>query len=303
MIRRRRSQPCPAASDGLHRRGHGGQPAADRGQVHHRVRGQLRVAGRGRRPLVLRPRQRRRRRHRAEGGGAPPDRNHPYGHHNYETLGALAASLLLLVTGFVLGKEAVENLLAGVSTTPRWGALIAAIVSIIAKEAMARYTDRAGRIHNSPALITNAVHHRSDALSSLAAAIGITGARCGAPFLDSVAALVIAVWIVWIGWQLMKNNTDILMETRPGDEFVSQVHDVALSVEGVEAVTFLVVRPRGSVYLADIAIAVRPDMSVSEGHGLAHAVEDALREDVVRLIGVTVHVEPHTARGTIADGS
>jgi len=236
-------------------------------------------------------------------GARPPDRNHPYGHHNYETLGALAASLLLLVTGFVLGKEAVENLLAGVSTTPRWGALIAAIVSIIAKEAMARYTDRAGRIHNSPALITNAVHHRSDALSSLAAAIGITGARCGAPFLDSVAALVIAVWIVWIGWQLMKNNTDILMETRPGDEFVSQVHDVALSVEGVEAVTFLVVRPRGSVYLADIAIAVRPDMSVSEGHGLAHAVEDALREDVVRLIGVTVHVEPHTARGTIADGS
>ncbi len=236
-------------------------------------------------------------------GARPPDRNHPYGHHNYETLGALAASLLLLVTGFVLGKEAVEHLLAGESTTPRGGALIAAFISVVAKEAMARYTDRAGRIHNSPALRTNAAHHRSDALSSLAAIVGIAGARFGAPFLDSVAALVIAVWIVWMGWQLMKDNTDILMETRPGDEFESQVHNVVLSVPGVEAVTFLAVRPRGSVYLADVSIAVRPDMTVAEGHGLAHAVEDALREDVTRLIGVVVHVEPHTERRIIEGGS
>jgi len=76
-----------------------------------------------------------------------------------------------------------------------------------------------------------------------------------------------------------------------------------LSVPGVEAVTFLAVRPRGSVYLADVSIAVRPDMTVAEGHGLAHAVEDALREDVTRLIGVVVHVEPHTERRIIEGGS
>lgn len=234
-------------------------------------------------------------------GARPPDRKHPYGHHNYETLGALAASLLLMVTGLVLGKEAVDHIQAGASTTPGGAALIAAIISIIAKEAMARYTDRAGRIHNSPALRTNAAHHRSDALSSLAAVVGIAGARYGAPLLDSVAALVIAIWIVWLGWKLMKDNTDILMETRPGDAFEAQMHTVALSVPGVEAVTHLVARPRGSVYLADVAIAVRPDMSVAQGHGLAHAVEDALRDEVASLIGVTVHVEPFAAETVTSD--
>ncbi len=226
-------------------------------------------------------------------GARPPDRNHPYGHHNYETLGALAASLLLLGTGLVLGWEAVGNLQAGVSTIPGGAALVAAGISIVAKEAMARYTFRAGRLHNSPALRTNAAHHRSDALSSLAAVVGIAGARWGAPFLDSLAALVIAIWIVWMGWQLLKGNTDILMETRPADKFVSRVREVAVSVPGVLEVSSLVVRPRGSVYLADIAITVQPDMTVAEGHALAHDVEDALRLKVARLIGATVHVEPH----------
>jgi len=236
-------------------------------------------------------------------GARPPDRNHPYGHHNYETLGALGASLLLLATGVLLGREAVQNLLDGVATAPRGGALIAAVVSLVTKEAMARYTDRAGRLHNSPALRTNAAHHRSDALSSLAAVAGIAGARWGAPFLDSAAALVIAVWIVWMGWRLLKDNTDILMETRPAEAFEARLAQVALEVEDVEAVTFLALRPRGSIYLADISIAVRPDMSVAEGHALAHAVEDALRREVVRLRGVIVHVEPHAEDDPSRDAS
>lgn len=226
-------------------------------------------------------------------GQMPPDRNHPYGHHNYETLGALTASLLLLFTGLLLGKTAVETLLAGDSVVPGRVALIAAAVSIVVKELMARYTFLAGRLHNSPALRTNAAHHRSDALSSLAVIVGVTGALNGAPWLDHIAALAIAIWIVWLGWRLMKNNTDILMETRPGDEFVQHVHQVALSVPSVEAVTFLAVKPRGSIFLVDISIAVHPKMTVAEGHGLAHAVEDALVEEVWEIIGATVHVEPH----------
>jgi cation diffusion facilitator family transporter len=200
---------------------------------------------------------------------------------------------LLLGTGILLGKEAVENLLAGVGTVPGQAALVAAVVSIVAKEAMARYTYLAGRRHNSPALRTNAAHHRSDALSSLAAVVGIAGARLGAPWLDSAAALFIAVWVMWMGWQLLKGNTDILMEARPSDKFVSRVRQAALEVPDVQEVTFLVVRPRGSVFLADISIAVHPGMTVAEGHELAHIVEDALIGEVRRLIGVTVHVEPH----------
>ena len=226
-------------------------------------------------------------------GRIPPDRNHPYGHHNYETLGALAASLLLLGTGLLLGWDAVRDLRANEATVPGRMALAAAGISIVLKEAMARYTEHAGRLHNSPALRTNAAHHRSDALSSLAVIVGVIGAMNGAPWLDHAAALAIAVWIVWMGWRLMKDNTDILMETRPDEALVRRVHAAALSVPRVEAVTFLAVKPRGSIFLVDISIAVVPEMSVADGHALAHAVEDALVADVREIIGATVHVEPH----------
>ena len=222
----------------------------------------------------------------------PPDRNHPYGHHQYETLGALAAALLLLATGVLLGRDAVVRMIEGHSLVPEYTALIAAAVSFLLKEAMARYTELAGRIHHSPALRTNAAHHRSDSLSSLAALAGIGGAMVGWPIMDSLGELLISVWILRMGWRLLRENTDILMETRPSDEVFEQIRDVAQGVPGVRRVRSVRVRPRGSVYLVDLAIMVPPALSVSEGHETAHAVEDALRREIDQVIGAVVHVEP-----------
>jgi cation diffusion facilitator family transporter len=222
----------------------------------------------------------------------PPDRNHPYGHHQYETLGALAAALLLLATGVLLGRDAVVRMIEGHSLVPEYTALITAAVSFLLKEVMARYTELAGRIHHSPALRTNAAHHRSDSLSSLAALAGIGGAMVGWPVMDSLGELLISVWILRMGWRLLRENTDILMETRPSDEVFEQIRDVAQGVPGVRRVRSVRVRPRGSVYLVDLAIMVPPALSVSEGHETAHAVEDALRREIDQVIGAVVHVEP-----------
>ncbi len=223
----------------------------------------------------------------------PPDRDHPYGHQHYETLGALGVSLLLLVTGVLLGRQAIGNIVTGTGSHPEFPALIAAGVSIVAKEGMARYTDLAGRIHHSPALRSNAAHHRSDALSSVGAAIGIGGAMAGLPILDSVAAAVISLLILKMGWELLRNNAMIVLETMPDEEFVSEVRATAATVPGVISVSRLRIRPRGSVYTVDISITVEPDITVEEGHAIADRLEQALENSATELYEAVAHVEPH----------
>jgi len=228
---------------------------------------------------------------------APPDHDHPYGHYNFETLGAMTVSLLLLGTGILLGREAVVRILARQAAAPSLAALTAALVSIFVKEAMARYTAWVGRLHRSPALRTNAAHHRSDALSSLAAAVGILGARLGHPAADSVAALLISVWIIRMGWVLLRENTGILMEARPDQQLHDRVANCARGVQGVRAISRLRIRPRGSIYVVDIEVTVPPQLTVAEGHHIAHEVEQRLRSDVPGVIGANVHVEPALSDG------
>jgi cation diffusion facilitator family transporter len=224
----------------------------------------------------------------------PPDRNHPYGHHNYETLGGMAAAILLLGTGFLLARDAIVGFINHQQSSPTWIAFYVALGSILVKEVMARYAFIAGKIHNSPALRANAAHHRSDALSSIAAAIGIAGTIAGWYFMDGLAALLISVLILKMGWDLIQENSQILMDTMPSEEFVLKVTGYALAVDGVLAVNSLILRPRGSIYLGDISIAVNPDLTVTEGHEIAHLVEKQLQAHEHSLGGVMVHVEPHS---------
>jgi cation diffusion facilitator family transporter len=222
----------------------------------------------------------------------PPDRNHPYGHHSFETLGALGVSLLILVTGVLIGQDAVLRLLRGENLEPRMPALVAALVAAGLKELMARYTFAASKIHHSPALEANASMHRYDALTSLAAAGGILGALAGLPSLDSVAALLIALFILKSGWDLSRSNVMTLMDTMPSKEYLTEIRQVAEAVEGVRGVPGLRVRQRGSRYLADVRIQVDAQLTVASGHDLAHKVEVALRQQVSTLTQVFVHVEP-----------
>ena len=133
----------------------------------------------------------------------PPDENHPYGHHSFETLGAVIVALFMLGTALLIGKEAIEAIIAGDFKHPNWVALAASLVSVVVKEIMARYTMVVGKLHNSPALLANGAMHRADAISSLAAAAGIGAAMAGWPIFDSIGALVIALFILRMGWELL----------------------------------------------------------------------------------------------------
>jgi cation diffusion facilitator family transporter len=223
----------------------------------------------------------------------PADAEHPYGHHSFETLGALGASLLLLGTGIAIGINAGQRLLSGEHLQPRVAALVMALVSIVVKEVMARYTYTAARLHNSPALRANAANHRSDALSSVAAAVGILAAMRAVPAMDSVAALVISVMILRMGWSLIRENVLTLMDTMPPPALLGQIREQALGVPGALGVSELRVRQRGSYYFVDVSITVDPRESVAAGHKIAHGVELALLQEIPSLAKVFVHVEPH----------
>ena len=226
----------------------------------------------------------------------PPDANHPYGHHSFETLGAVVVAAFMLLTAGLIGWDAVRVLVQGTPRHPELPALVAALVSIAVKEAMARYTIAVGRRHNSPALLANGAMHRSDAVSSAAAALGILGAIVRWPVLDSVAAVVIAAFIARMGWNLLHENVMALMDTMPDTELVDAIRAAAAAVDDVQEIRDLRVRQRGSWYLADLRIAVPPDLSLGAAHDIAHEVEDRVRARVDNVARVFVHVEPGPAR-------
>jgi len=223
----------------------------------------------------------------------PPDENHPYGHHGFETLGAVGVALLMILTGFMIGKGAVTRLWSGEFLQPRIPALVLSLVSVVVKEGMARYTIVAGRRHNSPALLTNGAMHRSDAISSLAAAGAVLGSLLGVLALDSIGALIIALFIARMGWQLGTTNVMALMDTMPDRGLIAQMLASAERVPGARKLRDIRVRQRGSTYLVELSIAVDPELTVGRAHDIADGVEERLKTDFPDVTHVVVHVEPN----------
>jgi len=222
----------------------------------------------------------------------PPDENHPYGHESFETLGAIVVALFMLVIGTLIGRDAVMRLIHGENLQPEIPALVMALVSVVIKEVLARYTLVAARLNHSPALLTNGHMHRTDAVTSAAAAAGILGAMLGVTWLDSLGALVISVFVLREGWRLTQQNLLALVDTMPAKETVHAMREVAGRTPGVREVRDLKVRQRGSVFHADLRVAVDPLLTVAAAHELAHTVEAIMNEEFRELSRVFVHVEP-----------
>ncbi|PID80876.1 cation-efflux pump [bacterium DOLZORAL124_64_63] len=222
----------------------------------------------------------------------PPDENHPYGHHSFETLGAIVVAVFMLATAGVILAKAAVAIAWGRLPEPELPALIASLVSVVIKEIMARYTLWVGQRHHSPALLANGAMHRSDAISSLVAALGIGGAMAGWLLLDSVGAIVIAVLIGRMGWGLLRENVMVLMDTMPEPELLESIRSAGAGVACVQEIRDLRVRRRGRFYLADLRIAVHPDHAIGAAHDIAHDVEDRIRTAVPNMARVFVHVEP-----------
>lgn len=225
---------------------------------------------------------------------APPDKTHPYGHRRIETAVTLLIALLLAGVAVALGYRAIATIRDRHTGGVGSAALFAAAASVICKEILYRWSASAGRRVHSSALMANAWHHRSDALSSLPAVLAVAGAMISPAwaFLDHVGAVVVSVVIMQavfrIGWPALAE----LMDAGASEEARRRIEEIALGTEGVERVHAIRTRRQGSAVAVDLHVLVDGNISVREGHEITDAVRDRLLAECPKLVDIVVHLEP-----------
>ena len=222
----------------------------------------------------------------------PADRNHPYGHGKAEAIGTALLGLILLTTGFLLIKNTYSSIFDENIIQPGFIALWIAFFSIIIKEALYQYTVKMGRKINSKGLIADAHHHRSDAFSSIAALIGVTGSRLGFSYLDPLAGLIVAIFIAKIGFDILKDAVNELMDCIPDLSQVKEFKQIANAVNRVNNVGDIKLRSYGPSIFVEISVAVDNNLTVGEGHNVAKDVEKRLKDSDESIQDVLVHVDP-----------
>lgn len=223
------------------------------------------------------------------------DREHPYGHERMECVAAIVLSVVLFITGLGIGAKALKNIFSGnynVLQVPGILALIAAIVSIAVKEGMYWYTRHYAKMIDSSALMADAWHHRSDAFSSIGALIGIAGARLGFPIMDSVASLVIFLFIVKAAIDIFKDAMDKMVDHSCDEETEKQIHDCVMKNEKVLGVDLLQTRIFGSKIYVDVEIEADALCSLQEAHNIAESVHDEIERSFPKVKHIMVHVNP-----------
>ncbi len=227
-------------------------------------------------------------------GRKAPDEQHHFGHARIETLASAIIGIALIATAVYLGLEASTNIYHHTGAHPTSLALIGAGVSIVLKEALYHYTVRTGRRIKSQLIVANAWHHRSDALSSVAVLLGVAGTQINPSWfiLDSVAALLVSIFIVKVGLTFFKKSLLEFIDTAPQPEIISKIKQCACSVDGVIDTHDLRARTSGGLYQMEIHIVVDGHLTVIEGHRIAKEVEACLIEEVEDLNRVVVHIDP-----------
>lgn len=227
-------------------------------------------------------------------GRKAPDEEHPFGHARIETLASATIGLALIATALYLGIEAALNIYRHTEYHPTGLALIGAAVSIALKEGLYHYTVHTGRRIKSQLVVANAWHHRSDALSSVAVLLGVVGARLKPTWhvLDSFAALLVSFFIVKVALEILRTTLREFTDTAPQPEILNKIANCIRSVEGVIDMHDLRVRTSGGLYQMETHIVVDGQVTVTEGHRIAKAVESCLAEEVADVDQIIVHVDP-----------
>ena len=223
------------------------------------------------------------------------DKDHPYGHERLECVAAIVLATILAVTGLGIGYTAVGKIVGGdyaQLAVPGMLALVAAIVSILVKEGMYHYTRIYAKKIDSGALMADAWHHRSDALSSIGALIGILGARIRFPILDPIASVVICIFIEKAAYEIFMDAVGKMVDKACDDEVEAGLTECALKQEGVLGVDLLHTRVFANKIYVDIEIRVDGDMKLKEAHGIAEHVHDAIEQAFPKVKHIMVHVNP-----------
>jgi cation diffusion facilitator family transporter len=225
---------------------------------------------------------------------APADEEHPYGHGKAEPIAAIGVTVMLIGAAFWISVESVHQILVP-HLSPRPWTLIVLVGVIIAKESLFRFVRNEALALENTAVHTDAWHHRSDAITSLAALIGIVIAVIGGPGYESAddfAALIAAAIIAWNGLRLVGPALNELMDASPDNTLTNRVRAVAAGTEGVAEIEKCLIRKMGGRYFVDMHVEVDPQMTVVRAHGIAHEVKDRVREKLPQIQDVLVHIEP-----------
>lgn len=223
------------------------------------------------------------------------DKEHPYGHERMECVAAIVLAVILLITGLGIGVSAVKNIFGagedGVDV-PGMLALVAAVCSIIIKEVMFWYTKFYAKKIDSAALLADAWHHRSDALSSIGALIGIAGARMGLPVLDPIASLVICGFIAKAAYDIFRDAIDKMVDHACDAEMEEAIYSCAKNIEGVMQIDLLRTRVFGNKIYVDIEIGADENRPLKETHEIAENVHNSIEAQFPKVKHIMVHVNP-----------
>ena len=222
------------------------------------------------------------------------DTEHPYGHERLECVASLALGLILAGTGIGIGWSGVQKLFGegGSIEIPTMLPLIAAVVSIVVKEAMYQYTMHYAKVLDSAAFKADAWHHRSDAISSVGSFIGIGLAKLGLPFMDPVASLIICVLILKVAFDICRDAVNKMLDTSCDNSFEQRLHNFIETQDGVERIDLLHTRQFGNKIYVDLEIAVESDISLIDAHRIAERVHSAVEREFPNVKHVMIHVNP-----------
>lgn len=224
-----------------------------------------------------------------------PDKEHPYGHERLECVAAIVLAIVLFITGLGIGVDALNTILHGNYESlqaPGILALVAAVVSIVSKEAMYWYTRYNAKKIDSSALMADAWHHRSDAFSSIGALVGIAGARLGYPVMDSVASLVIFVFIVKAAYDIFKDAVDKMIDHSCDEETEKEIYECVMKHKDVKGIDLLQTRIFGNKIYVDVEIRADASYTLRQAHEIAESVHDEIEKNFPKVKHIMVHVNP-----------
>ena len=227
--------------------------------------------------------------------GRASDEDHPYGHERLECVASILLAVILALTGLGIGYAGIDKILdrdADALAMPTLLPLVAAIVSIVVKEAMYWYTRHYALTLQSDALMADAWHHRSDALSSIGSFIGVLGARMGFPLLDPIASVVICLMILQAGYEIFTGAIDKMVDKACSKEEEDSMRSKIVSIPGVEHIDLLHTRQFGSRIFVDVEVSAADNLTLLQSHQIAEDIHHSIEKEFPNVKHCMVHINP-----------
>lgn len=226
-------------------------------------------------------------------GRKPYDAMHPYGHGKAESISAIVVSLVIFITGAGILAQAVHTILSNQYQSPQLIAVAAALLTIIIKEWLYRFSVTVGSNLQSPALLAIAKDHRKDAVTSIATVIGVSGAFFGLQIMDPLAAGLTSLFIFKIGYETFLTAAQDLMDARPSTELLREITHMAEAVAGVEHVHEIRARRSGQYLIIDLKLDMNPEMTVKRSHAIGTQVKQKIFDKFHNVGDIMIHINPH----------